>query len=172
MLRNDLKSLKYTDVIDEEEEKPQTEQEEKQPPKRAFDLGKVAAFFSPRPIYKTSRLYKIWGAFIFLIHAYEIIFAPFLFAWTEHFLSYSWIMLSLAIDLFYIVDTYIQSHCVIKDNYGKDILDLKVLRRRYLLKEGGVVTLIVSIPWDLMAFFAVEIGHTMLKFGGATLDDK
>jgi hypothetical protein len=81
---------------------------------------------------------------------------PLMLGWTQQFMRCSWLGISLLIDFLYLSNAYIWAHLVHKDNYGKNVTDLGRLRSNYLFSQNGWMTILFSIPWDILAFLPVH----------------
>ncbi len=113
---------------------------------------RLKTWLKPRPLDPNTRFMRNWVIWMRIVKAFIVITFPLLMAWSEHFQQPVWLYISALCDIFSLIHVYVNAHKIQVDGYGKPITDLRVLRRQYLLKNYGLVLLLLSVPWELIVF--------------------
>ncbi|KAJ3110373.1 hypothetical protein HDU96_006665 [Phlyctochytrium bullatum] len=121
------------------------------------------------PIDPKSKHYLAWSFIINTLHAIEIILVPLQLAWTEYFIHVGVVIAQILVDLIFLTDCYFSTRIIFKDEYGIVCKDGRMLRKRFLWQEVGIIKLLACLPVELVVFLpsfpVANYNSTELPFG-------
>jgi hypothetical protein len=113
-----------------------------------------------------SRNLESWNIFMDVLHLFNVICTPLVFAWTYHFINLWPICLFCVMDILFLWDCFIRSRTSYRDDYGSLVIDLNVIKSRYLWKRFGWLDVLSSLPWELFPLFLEEGGKIFWRWVG------
>ncbi|KAI8815371.1 hypothetical protein BJ742DRAFT_876351 [Cladochytrium replicatum] len=122
-----------------------------------------------QPLDSKGNLFQTWTKLTNILHLFNIIIAPLLFSWTQHFQTLAWIVLFSSVDLVFCIDCFIQSRLHFKNEYGVLIESYTQLRDNYLFRRFGWIQTVSSLPWDLFAFLPTQ--YSTIHFDSLRTED-
>ncbi|TPX51757.1 hypothetical protein SeLEV6574_g00088 [Synchytrium endobioticum] len=108
-------------------------------------------------ILPDSHFWTMWCCVINILHALNVLVVPLMLAWTEHFLSFSWVAFFAAVDCIMLVDCFLQARSAFQDKYGTVITDHTQMFNHFMWTNHGWWSLASSLPFSVAIAFCLQV---------------
>ncbi|KAI8814217.1 cyclic nucleotide-binding-like protein [Cladochytrium replicatum] len=126
-------------------------------------------FWIEQPVDPMGNFFQTWTKLTNILHLFNIIIAPLLFSWTQHFQTLAWVVVFSSVDVIFCIDCFIQSRLHFKNEYGVLIESYAQLRDNYFFRRFGWIQTTSSLPWDLFAFLPTQ--YSTIHFDSLRKED-